>query len=129
MSNVVDVIEDYMCDKCDEIFASDGIICDKVFNPEEPINRAAFITQVLTDISDQNGVGEYSAQILEHRLKRSECTADVEKIRKNFTIYGDKLQNGLSIYISIKYITMPRKLVVGTQNAYWMSATLKITVK
>lgn len=129
MSNVVDIIEDYLCDKCDEIFASDGIICDKVFNPEEPINRAAFITQVPADITDQNGVGEYSAQILEHRLKRSECTADVEKIRKNFTIYGDKLQNGLAIYISIKYITMPRKLVVGTQNAYCMSANLKITVK
>lgn len=129
MSNVVDVIEDYLCDKCDEIFASDGIICDKVFNPEEPINRAAFITQISADITDQNSVGEYSAQILEHRLKRSECTADVEKIRKNFTIYGDKLQNGLAIYISIKYITMPRKLVVGTQNAYWMSANLKITVK
>ena len=129
MSNVVHIIEDYLCDKCDEVFASDGIVCDKVFNPEEPVNRAAFITKVLSAQSDQNGIGDYSAQILEHRIKRSECTADVEKIRKNFTIYGDKLQNGLAIYISIEYITMPNKTVVGTQNVYWLSANLKITVK
>lgn len=129
MANVVNIIEDYLCDKCDEIFASDGIACDKVFNPEDPENRAAFITQVLAAQSDQNGVGDYSAQILEQRIKRSECTADVEKIRKNFIIYGDRLPNGLAIYISIEYITMPNKIVVGTQNAYWLSANLKITVK
>lgn len=129
MSNVVNIIEDYLCDKCDEIFASDSIVCDKVFNPEEPENRAAFIAQVLPTRSDQNAIGDYAAQILEHRIKRSECTADVEKIRKNFNICGDKLQNGLAIYVSIEYITMPNKIVVGTQNVYWLSANLKITVK
>ena len=129
MANVVNIIEDYLCDKCDELFTSDGIVCDKVFNPEEPENRAAFITQVLSAQSDQNGIGDYSAQILEHRIKRSECIADVEKIRKNFNICGDKLQNGLAIYISIVYITMPNKTVVGTQTIYWLSANLKITVK
>lgn len=129
MANLVNIIEDYLCDKCDEIFVSDGVVCDKVFNPEEAVNRAAFITQVLSAQSDQNGVGLYSAQIIEQRIKRSECTADVENIRKNFTKYGDRLPNGLAIYISIEYITMPNKTVVGTQTVYWLSANLSITVK
>ena len=129
MANAVNIIEDYLCDKCDELFASDGIVCDKVFNPEEAVNRAAFITQVLSASSDQSGVGEYTAQILENRLKRYECTEDVEKIRKNFIIYGDKLANGLAIYISVGYIMMPIKVVVGTQNAYTISANLNIKVK
>lgn len=128
--NVIESIEDYLCDKCDELFSGDDIVCDKVYNPEQPVNRAAFVTQVLTERADQSGVGEYRAQIIENRSKRSECIADAETIRKNFTKYGDRLQNGLAIYVSLQYITTPtNKMVVDTSTIYYISANLNITVK
>lgn len=127
---MIDIIENYLCDKCDEMFASDGIPCDKVYNPDQIDNRAAFITQMLTPITDQNGVGEYMAQILENRTKRSQCISDADTIRKNFTKYGDTLPNGLAIYVQLQYITTPiSKTVVGTSTIYTLSANLKITVK
>jgi hypothetical protein len=127
--DVIDLIEDYLCDKCDEIFNGDSIACDKVYNPEEAITRSAYVTSVKSNTTDQFGVGEYAAQIIENREKRSQCTHDVELIRKNFTKYGDVLANGLAIYITIQYITMPIKIVVGTSNVYTISANLNITVK
>ena len=127
--DTVELIEDYLCDKCDKIFTGDSIVCDKVYNPEEIVNRASFITSVLSATTDQNGIGEYRAQIIENREKRSQCTHDVELIRKNFTEYGDTLANGLAIYVSLQYITMPIKIVVGTSSAYTVSANLNITVK
>ena len=130
MVSVIDLIENYLCDKCDALFSEDGIVCDKVYNPEQTDNRAAFVTQVLTPLTDQNGVGEYRAQILENRSKRSQCIADAETIRKNFTKYGDILSNGLAIYIQLQYITTPtNKIVVDTSTVYALSANLKITVK
>jgi hypothetical protein len=129
MTNIIDTIEDYLCDKCDELFAADGLVCDKVFNPEQQANRAAFVNQVLTPLSDQSGVGVYKAQILENRLKRSECTQDVEILRTKLTKYGDKLPNGLAIYISLEYIMMPIKITVGTTNVFTVSANFNIKVR
>lgn len=126
--NVVELIEDYLCDKCDELFA-DEIVCDKLYNPEVAVNRAAFVTSVRDTVTDQDSVGEYTAQIIENRSKRSEGAADVELLRKNFTKYGDTLPNGLAIYVRLQYITMPTKIVVGTEYAYSVSANLNITVK
>lgn len=128
MANVISSIEDYLCDLCDSVF-SDGIVCDKVYNPEQQENRAAFVTQALPSPDDQNGIGTYTAQILQNRTKRSECIQDAELFRKNFIKYGDDLQNELAIYISVQYITMPIKRIVGTSTTYTISVMLNITVK
>ena len=125
MSNAVKTIEDYLCDLCDLVF-NDGIVCDKVFNPEEPANRAAFITQQGNSETDQDGIRTYTAQILENRKTRSECIIDMEIIDKHFRKYRKNLDNGLVINMSVSYIISPIKVIVGTQHAYNLSANLEI---
>jgi ATP-dependent protease ClpP protease subunit len=130
MDCVIELIENYLCDQCDALFEGDGLVCDKVYNPEQTANRAAFVTQVLTPSTDQSGVGQYMAQIIENRTKRSECIVDSDIIRRNFIKYGGRLQNGLAIYVQLQYITTPTtKMVVDTSTVYFISAILKITVK
>lgn len=125
MSNAIKIIEDYLCDLCDSSF-NDGIVCDKVFNPEEPANRAAFITQQGNSSTDQDGIRIYTAQILENRKTRSECITDMDIINSTFRKYGKKLPNGLVIYMTTSYIMSPTKMIVGTQTAYFLSANLEI---
>lgn len=125
MSSAIKIIEDYLCDLCDAAFG-DGIICDKVFNPEEPVNRAVCITQQLESGTDQDGIRYYTAQILENRKTRSECINDMDIISNTFRKCGKKLDNGLVIYISVSYIMSPTKMIVGTQKAYFLSANLEI---
>jgi hypothetical protein len=123
--NYIKIIEDYLCDLCDLAF-NDGIVCDKVFNPEEPVNRAAFITQQGNSETDQDGIRTYTAQILENRKTRSECIIDMGIIDKHFRKYRKKLDNGLVINISVSYIISPIRIIVGTQQAYNLSANLEI---
>lgn len=123
--NYIKIIEDYLCDLCDISF-TDGIVCDKVFNPEEPVNRAAFITQQGNSETDQDGIRTYTAQILENRKTRSECIIDMGIIDKHFRKYRKKLDNGLVINISVSYIISPIRIIVGTQQAYNLSANLEI---
>ena len=125
MSNSVKIIEDYLCDLCDASF-NDGIVCDKVFNPEEPANRAAFIIQQGNSETDQAGIRTYTAQILENRKTRSECIIDMGIIDKHFRKYRKKLDNGLVINMSVNYIISPIRVIVGTQPAYTLSANLEI---
>lgn len=125
MSNDIKIIEDYLCDLCDIAF-NDGIVCDKVFNPEEPVNRAAFITKQGNSETDQDGIHTYTAQILENRKTRSECIVDMEIIDKHFRKYRKKLDNGLVINMSVSYIISPIRVIVGTQQAYNLSANLEI---
>lgn len=121
----IKLIEDYLCDLCDLTF-NDGIVCDKVFNPEEPVNRAAFITQQGNSETDQDGIRTYTAQILENRNTRSECIIDMDIIDKHFRKYHKKLDNGLVITMSVSYIISPIRVIVGTQQAYNLSANLEI---
>ena len=123
--NYIKIIEDYLCDLCDLVF-NDGIVCDKVFNPEEPVNRAAFITQQGNYETDQDGIRTYTAQILENRKTRSECIIDMGIIDKHFRKYRKKLDNGLVINMSVNYIISPIRVIVGTQHAYNLSANLEI---
>lgn len=124
----IETIENFLCDLSDSVF-NDGIICDKIYNPEQRENRSAFVNQVLSMESDQNGITKCVAQLLENREKRSQCVQDVNLIREKFTKIGYKLQDGLAIYIELQYITMPIKIMVDTQVAYTISANFNITVK
>ena len=123
--NYIKLIEDYLCDLCDAKF-NDGLICDKVYNLEQPENRAAFINQQVDTETDQDGIRVYVAQILENRKTRTECINDMFIIDKYFRNYGKKLDNGLVIYVSVNYIMSPTKIVVGTQTIYSLSASLEI---
>lgn len=125
--NYVKIVEDYLCELCDDVF-NDGIVCDKVFNPEDAVNRSAAVIQQINTHTDQDGMRRYSAQILENRKARSECIRDMEIIDENFRKYGKKLDNGLVIHISIQYIMSPTKTVIGTQNAYNLSAMLNVSI-
>lgn len=126
--NIIESVENFLCDTCDEAF-KDGILCDKIYNAEQSVNRAAFVLQVLNPVTDQDGVTSCTAQIIENREKRSQCVQDMEIIRENFTKYGYKLQDGLVIYSSIQYITSPLRTVVGTQDVYTISAVINIKVR
>lgn len=125
--NYVEVIENYLCDVCDAVF-NDGIVCDKIFNPESPVNRSAYVTQQTGYETDQDGIRTFSAQILENRSTRSDCIRDMAIIDANFRKYGKKLDNGLVIRISIQYIMSPIQIIVGTQTAYNLSALLNISI-
>lgn len=125
---MISEIENYLCDLCDTIF-NDGIVCDKAYNIEQRVNRAANVLGVYRAAGDQGAVHRVSAKITENRETRSQCVTDVDKIRQNIRKIGVTIQNGLVIYIDVQYITMPIKIVVGTQTAYTISATLNITVK
>lgn len=124
----IETIENFLCDLSDSVF-NDGIICDKIYNPEQKENRAAFINQVLAFESDQNGITKCTAQMLENREKRSQCIRDINLIRENFIKIGHKLQDGLAIYVELQYITAPIKIMVDTQVAYTISANFNVTVK
>lgn len=126
--NIIEAVENFLCDTCDTIF-NDGILCDKIYNAEQPVNRAAFVLQALPPETDQHGVTCCTAQIIENREKRSQCVQDMDIIRENFTKYGHKLQEGLAIYTSIQYITSPIRTVVGTQDVYTLSAVINIKVR
>ena len=123
--NYIEVIENYLCDLCDEAFA-DGIVCDKIFNPEEQVTRSAYVVQQLDTLTDQDGIRKYIAQISENRKARSECIHDMSIIDSNFRKYSKKLDNGLVISVAVRYIIAPIKVVVGTQTAYNLSANLEI---
>lgn len=124
----IETIENFLCDLSDSVF-SDGIVCDKIYNPEQRENRSAFVNQVLPMQSDQNGITRCTAQLLENREKRSQCVHDVNLIRENFTKIGYKLHDGLAIYIELQYITMPIKIMVDTQVAYTISANFNVKIK
>lgn len=128
MNSNVKLIEDYLCDLCDTVF-NDGIVCDKVYNPEQPVNRSAYVTDIQSQESDQHGLIKCNARIVENRKSRPECVTDVQKITENFNKNGDPLGNGLAIYVEIEYITIPIKIMVNTQTAYTVSANLRITAK
>lgn len=128
MNSNVKLIEDYLCDLCDAVF-NDGIVCDKMYNPEQLVNRSAYVTDIQSQESDQHGLVKCNARIVENRKGRPECIIDVQKITENFNKKGDPLGNGLAIYIEVEYITMPIKIMVNTQTAYTVSANLRITAK
>lgn len=128
MNSNVKLIEDYLCDLCDTVF-NDGIVCDKMYNPEQLVNRSAYVTDIQSQESDQHGLVKCNARIVENRKSRPECVNDVQKITENFNKKGDPLGNGLAIYTEVEYITMPIKIMVNTQTAYTVSANLRITAK
>jgi hypothetical protein len=121
-------IENYLCDLCDSVF-NDGIICDKVYNIEQPSNRAVSVISVNALSGDQNSVKKMYAKFSENRETRALCVQDAEKILNNFTKIGYKVSDTLAIYTDIQYITMPIKIVVGTKTVYTLSATISINVK
>ena len=125
--NYIEIIENYLCDLCDESF-NDGIICDKIFNPEETVTRSAYVIQQIDTLTDQDGIRRYTAQVVENRKTRSECIRDMGIIDGNFRKYGKKLDNGLVIRISIQYIMSPIKTIVGTQTVYNLSAMLNVSI-
>ena len=124
----IETIENFLCDLSDTVF-NDGIVCDKIYNPEQRETRSVFVNQVLSFGSDQNGIFRCTAQLLENREKRSQCVSDVNIVKENFTKIGYKLPDGLAIYIELQYITMPMKIMVDTQVAYSLSANFNIIVK
>lgn len=126
--NITETLENFLCDLSDSVF-NDGIVCDKIYNPEQEVNRAAFITATQTPEGDQDGLIRFSAQLLENRKKRSECIKDSELIRKNFKKTGHKLENGLVIYLDVQYITSPIKTIVDTQSIYTISANFNVKIK
>lgn len=128
MNSNVKLIEDYLCNLCDLVF-NDGIICDKMYNPEQLVNRSAYITDIQSIDGDQHALVKCNARIAENRKNRPECVTDTQKIIENFNKSGASLGNGLAIYIEIEYITMPIKIIVNTQTAFTVSANLKITAK
>lgn len=121
-------VEDYLCNLCDAVF-NDGISCDKVFNPEQLVNRSAYVTDIQSQDTDQYAIIKCNATIVENRKTRTECVADIEKIIKNFNKNGESISDGLVIYMEIAYITMPIKIMVNTIAAYTISANLKIVIK
>ena len=127
MINYVEVVEDYLCELCDEVF-NDGIVCDKVFNPEERVNRAASVLQVYAPSADQpTAIHTMSARVVENRERRAQCITDME-LSKKLVKSRVKLENGLEIYINIQYINAPIRTIVGTQNTYTLSVYLTITL-
>lgn len=125
--NYVEIIENYLCDVCDAVF-DDGIVCDKIFNPEDSATRSAYVTQQLESLTDQDGIRIFSARIVENRKTRSECIRDMGIIDDNFRKYSKKLDNGLVIRISIQYIMSPIQTIIGTQTAYNLSAMLNVSI-
>ena len=128
MNSDVKLIEDYICNLCDEVF-NDGIVCDKLYNPEQLVNRSACITDIHTQDTDQYAVIECNVNISENRKTRAECIADTQKIVKNFNKSGVSIGDGLAIYMEIEYITMPIRILVNTVTAYTISANIKVTAK
>lgn len=127
MANNVEIVEDYLCDLCDTLF-NDGIICDKIFNPEEKVNRAANVVQIYGAASDQgDAIYRMDARVVENREKRSQCIKDIEILQK-LTKNGVKLASGLAIYINIQYITSPDRTIVDGQSVYTISAYLNVTL-
>lgn len=100
-----------------------------MYNPEQLVNRSAYVTDIQSQESDQHGLIKCHARIVENRKGRPECVTDVQKITENFNKKGDPLGNGLAIYTEVEYITMPIKIMVNTQTAYTVSANLRITAK
>lgn len=120
-------VEDYLCETCDALF-NDGIVCDKVYNPEERMNRAANVIQVRYGDDDQSGaIVRMEARVIENCDKRSKGVQDAELLRK-LAKNGVKLPNGLVIYINVQYINMPQKIIVDTLTTYILSAQLAITI-
>ena len=67
MNSNIKLIEDYICDLCDEIFA-DGIVCDKIYNPEQLVNRSACITDIQSQETDQYAVIKCNVNISENLI-------------------------------------------------------------
>lgn len=128
MNSNIKLIEDYICDLCDEIFA-DGIVCDKIYNPEQLVNRSACITDIQSQETDQYAVIKCNVNISENRKTRAECIVDTQKIVKNFNKSGVSIGDGLAIYMEIEYITMPIRILVNTVTVYTISANIKVTAK
>lgn len=122
------LIEDYLCNLCDTVF-NDGITCDKIYNPEQRVNRAAYVDNATASGADQNAITICRAKIVENRETRAQCITDIQKVRENFVKYGSSLGNGFAIFMDIDYITMPIKIMAGTQTAFTFTANLKITAK
>ena len=124
----IKAIEDYLCNLCDSVF-NDSITCDKLYNPEQRSNRAAYVDNTTATIADQNDVTVCHAKVVENRETRAQCISDIQKVRENFVKYGSSLGNGFAIFMDIDYITMPIKIMAGTQTAFTFTANLKITAK
>ena len=124
----IKTIEDYLCNLCDSVF-NDSITCDKSYSPEKRVNRAAYVDSANPNLADQNAVTICRAKVVENRETRAQCITDIQKVRENFVKYGSSLGNGFAIFMDIDYITMPIKIVAGTQTAFTFTANLKITAK
>ena len=78
----IKAIEDYLCNLCDSVF-NDSITCDKLYNPEQRINRAAYVDNTPATIADQNDVTiamQRLSKIEKHAPSASRIFRKCEKI-------------------------------------------------